>query len=47
MGVEALIANIPSDMQALWTLFGFQTVVFLRIVIRFEVDYYDAFAFVG
>lgn len=47
MGVEALISDVPSDMQPLRLFLGFKTVVFLRVVERFEVDYYDALTFVG
>lgn len=46
VGVEALVSNVPSDMQPLRPFFSFDTVVFLRVVERFEVDYYDAFPLV-
>ena len=46
MSFEPLIADIASDMQAFRALFGLKTVVFLRVVERFEVDYYDALSFV-
>jgi len=47
VGMEALIADITRDVQPFRPLFGLETIAFLRIVERFEVDYYNAFTFVG
>lgn len=47
MGLKPFVADVPSDVQPFRALFGFKTVVFLRVVERFEVNYYDALAFVS
>lgn len=47
MGLESLIADVACNVQPLRAFFGLKTVVFLRVVERFEVNYYDALSFVS
>jgi len=47
MSLKALIANIASEMQPFRPFFGLETIAFLRVVKRFEVNYYDAFILVS
>ena len=42
MGMKASVSDISREVQPFRALLGLKTVVFLRVVERFEVNYYDA-----